>query len=359
MSEYIYILINPAIPNLVKIGRTDRSPENRASELATTGVPTAFIVAYEHQVANSRGAESAIHALLQEKGFRPEASREFFKIPLKTAVAVVSEICVAYEGETSEDEYSSSLNSNSLGAAQEYFWKGFEAYHGDGDELQSYSKALEYLEISHKLGDLSASDLIANIYLWGLAGRKMPEKAISILQQAGSAGDPDAFLKLARIFLGLERSPEGGEDSSFMLNLPNAVKCYQMFFASDLTFDARVEGLVMVIDVHKLLYKEVYPGNNPWSFLDTELRSAANIARGLLQDVNQTRDERERPRMGNFLLIVNSIRDKIDFKLRVELLTTVFRGFDSSSLKYALKNLPDRSVDDYVSSYSRYMFTPS
>ena len=174
MAEYVYILINPAIPNLVKIGRTDRSPEDRASELATTGVPTAFIVAYEHQVGNSRGAESAIHALLQEKGFRPEASREFFKMPLKTAVAVVTEICAAYEDESGEDEFKSSLTGGSLGAAQEYFWKGFEAYHGDGDELQSYSKALEYLEISLKLGDLSASDLLANIYLWGLDGRKMP-----------------------------------------------------------------------------------------------------------------------------------------------------------------------------------------
>lgn len=359
MAEYVYILINPAIPNLVKIGRTDRSPEDRASELATTGVPTAFIVAYEHQVGNSRGAESAIHALLQEKGFRPEASREFFKIPLKTAVAVVSEICAAYEGESNEDEFKSSLNGDSLGAAQEYFWKGFEAYHGDGAELQSYSKALEYLEISLKLGDFSASDLIANIYLWGLAGRKMPEKAISILQKAGSSGDADAFLKLARIFLGLERNPEGDDDSSFMLNLPNALKCYQSFLASDLSFDARVEGLVMILDVHNLLYKEKYPSGNAWKFLDAELRSAANIARGLLQDVSQTRDERERPRMGSFLLIVNTFRDKIDFKLHAELLTTVFRGFSPSSLKSALKNLPEKSVDDYVSSYSRYMFTSS
>lgn len=359
MAECVYILINPAIPNLVKIGRTDRSPEERAAELATTGVPTAFIVAYEHQVENSRGAESAIHALLQEKGFRPEASREFFRIPLKTAVTIVSKICIAFEGVPDGSEINFAQNADSLGGAEEYFWKGFETYHGDGDELQSYSKALEYLEISYKLGNLSSSDLLANIYLWGLAGKKMPEKAIDILHKAGSSGDAYAFMKLARIFLGLEYSPDYKNDSSFMLNIPNALKCYQSFFASDLTFDARAKGLVTIIGDHKLLYKEIYPGCNSWSFLDFELRSAMMIARGLLEDANKVRDERIRPSIGSILLIIDAIKNSIDFKLRTELLRTVFKGFELSSFRNILKNLPDSRVDEYISSYSRYMVTPS
>ena len=48
---YIYIMINPSYPNLVKIGKTSRSPEERAAELSqTSGVPTPFYVAYEELV---------------------------------------------------------------------------------------------------------------------------------------------------------------------------------------------------------------------------------------------------------------------------------------------------------------------
>src|SRR5437667_5955882 len=39
---FIYILSNPAMPDLVKIGATCGPVEKRAAELATTGVPEVF-----------------------------------------------------------------------------------------------------------------------------------------------------------------------------------------------------------------------------------------------------------------------------------------------------------------------------
>jgi hypothetical protein len=38
-AGYIYVLENETIPGLVKIGSTERNPEDRAKELMTTGVP--------------------------------------------------------------------------------------------------------------------------------------------------------------------------------------------------------------------------------------------------------------------------------------------------------------------------------
>jgi hypothetical protein len=40
---YIYVLSNPSMPGIVKVGRTFREPRARAAELsASTGVPTPF-----------------------------------------------------------------------------------------------------------------------------------------------------------------------------------------------------------------------------------------------------------------------------------------------------------------------------
>ena len=38
MSEYIYILSNPSMPNLIKVGKTTKHPSKRMSELHSTGV---------------------------------------------------------------------------------------------------------------------------------------------------------------------------------------------------------------------------------------------------------------------------------------------------------------------------------
>ena len=43
MSRIVYALTNPAMPGIVKIGKTDRdNPKVRMNELYTTGVPLPF-----------------------------------------------------------------------------------------------------------------------------------------------------------------------------------------------------------------------------------------------------------------------------------------------------------------------------
>ena len=94
----IYILINPSMPNLVKIGKTTRASEERATELSgTTGVPSKFIVAYEVSVSNCDAAESEIHNRLSD--FRVNENREFFNIPLKASIKLVEEITLPYQGD--------------------------------------------------------------------------------------------------------------------------------------------------------------------------------------------------------------------------------------------------------------------
>jgi hypothetical protein len=87
----IYILINSAMQGLLKIGRTERSSEERAAELSKhTGVPADFCVAYEEFVADCDKVEKLIHERLDP--FRLNNNREFFKVELKHAIRIVSDI---------------------------------------------------------------------------------------------------------------------------------------------------------------------------------------------------------------------------------------------------------------------------
>ena len=85
MKGYIYILSNPAMPGLLKIGFTDRTPDERAAELsASTGVPLPFKVAYSLEVDSAQRLEAQIHRTLFKQ--RLNDKREFFNIPLAEAI---------------------------------------------------------------------------------------------------------------------------------------------------------------------------------------------------------------------------------------------------------------------------------
>lgn len=80
---YVYVLTNPAMPGLVKIGKTQRDPESRAKELHKTGVPTPFSVHDYVLSPNCAELEAMIHQQLD--GWRVSESREFFAVSTKTA----------------------------------------------------------------------------------------------------------------------------------------------------------------------------------------------------------------------------------------------------------------------------------
>jgi len=90
----IYVLTNPVLKDRVKIGKTGRSPEGRADELSSTGIPYRFVVAYEQQVSDCEAAERQIHQTLQNH--RINRRREFFKLTLKEAIHWVADICDEY-----------------------------------------------------------------------------------------------------------------------------------------------------------------------------------------------------------------------------------------------------------------------
>lgn len=90
LEGYIYVMINPSLEGLVKIGKTSRNPEERVKELSSaTGVPTPFILVYYREFSDCGLAEKIIHNFLEEKGYRVNENREFFKLPTNTAITIV------------------------------------------------------------------------------------------------------------------------------------------------------------------------------------------------------------------------------------------------------------------------------
>ena len=85
-----YVLTNPAMPGLVKIGMTSRLDiDARMKELYSTGVPVPFECAYACEVKSSDCVkiEKALH-----KAFDPNrinANREFFSINPAQAIAIL------------------------------------------------------------------------------------------------------------------------------------------------------------------------------------------------------------------------------------------------------------------------------
>jgi hypothetical protein len=88
MRGYIYILSNPSMPGILKIGKTERDPDERISELSNvSGVPTPFYLEYKIFVPDCHSAEKSIHEAL--KAMRVSDRREFFDIIVSDAIDIV------------------------------------------------------------------------------------------------------------------------------------------------------------------------------------------------------------------------------------------------------------------------------
>ena len=83
----VYVLTNPAMPGMVKIGRTGREIGDRLSDLYTTGVPLPFECEYAARVKDQNEVESAFHRAFGP--YRVNPKREFFNIEPEQAITLL------------------------------------------------------------------------------------------------------------------------------------------------------------------------------------------------------------------------------------------------------------------------------
>lgn len=237
MSEigFLYVLANSSMPGLVKVGKTTRSPVERAGELSgVTGMATPFIVVYDQLFQDCHSAESFVHAYLAARGHRVADNREFFNAPVNLVVRAIGLAPGQIEGELNAfaapeaiDELISSNVGDELddleleSPVQVEPWAAlFEEakahYYGLEDYIVDYAEALRLFRQAATLGSTEAYGRIGQQYLDGEGTPKNPAKALEFFKEGARRGRPACYFFMARMF-----STEGND--------VNADKCFSLF----------------------------------------------------------------------------------------------------------------------------------
>ena len=88
MEGIIYILSNPAMPGIIKIGKTTKEDVKiRMKDLYSSGVPLPFECVYAAKVINIDEVERALHNAFSPDRLNPK--REFFEIESSQAIAII------------------------------------------------------------------------------------------------------------------------------------------------------------------------------------------------------------------------------------------------------------------------------
>ena len=88
MKGWVYIISNPAMPGLIKVGYSTKDPALRARELNNTGAPHAYLVEYEMLIEDPFQVEQQAHKSL--RSFRE--NREWFRCSCEEAIAAIQRV---------------------------------------------------------------------------------------------------------------------------------------------------------------------------------------------------------------------------------------------------------------------------
>ena len=150
---YVYVLSNPSMPGLVKIGRTERDPETRRVELSkATGVPTPFRLEYSQFFEDCHLAEKAVHNDLQRLGQRANDGREFFRVTVVQAVGVLKRLAALERGDTVEALGTTGPSRGARDAAKDLVDQGVRLLFGLDGTMRDVPQASHYFEQAASLG---------------------------------------------------------------------------------------------------------------------------------------------------------------------------------------------------------------
>lgn len=249
---YVYVLANSAMPGMVKVGKTNRSPETRAAELSSvTGLPTPFIVVYQQLFEDCSGAEVFVHTFLERQGFRISENREFFNAPVHLVVKALAQAPGAVEENGASiapiDRVSgteSAIQEASVNSPWLPIFEEAEArFYGLGDMIQSTQHALTLYRQAAKLGGLPAYGRIGSMYANGEGVEQDGNKALESFSDGADRGSFYCLWAMGDYFL-RER------------HLDNAEECFSRFLR--LTPDLVPDGLHLTSsEVQDIYYSSV------------------------------------------------------------------------------------------------------
>ncbi len=93
--EYVYVLVNKSVPNMVKIGMTTNTPDERARQISSaTGVAMPWVPVYSYKCYRSDLLEDEVHEYFKE--YRVNTHREMFAVDSYTAQKAIEELGYKY-----------------------------------------------------------------------------------------------------------------------------------------------------------------------------------------------------------------------------------------------------------------------
>lgn len=95
MKGYVYVLSNPSMPGLVKIGRSIHGGKKRAGQLCQTGVPSPFVLEFELYADDCDLLEDGAHAALDDVRV---PGKEFFRIDADVAITEIMKVFIDQTG---------------------------------------------------------------------------------------------------------------------------------------------------------------------------------------------------------------------------------------------------------------------
>ena len=92
---WVYVIVNKAMPDLVKIGFSTKDPILRARELDNTGAPHPYEVIYDALVDSPRDIEQSVHRTLDAS----REGREWFRCSHQLAIHTIKSTATAVHAE--------------------------------------------------------------------------------------------------------------------------------------------------------------------------------------------------------------------------------------------------------------------
>lgn len=247
---YVYILSNPSMPGLVKVGKTSNNPDTRAKELSgATGVAAPFAVIYSAFFEDASAAESYVHALLDSRGYRSTQNREFFSAELTDVINAVISAPGHIRGGVTEaiedaDEESEGLLSSDegflddfsiehtrpLSEADKIFLEAERHRHGEDDVFQDYREAVKLLKQAARLGSTEAYHALGELYVLGEGLREDHQEALAYFKEGAKRGNYICYHEIAMIFImqwGKNRRTDAAKAEQ---QLQQAEKAWRFFF---------------------------------------------------------------------------------------------------------------------------------
>jgi hypothetical protein len=312
-------------------------------------MPTPFVVAYEENVPDSQLAERLVHEELTQLGFRVTDSREFFTIPLKSAIQIVSRVAqVVRSLTTGEHEIFNVADDAAELTGEYYFEKGLEALTGGENTLQDFSVARGCFERAIELGNVSAYRELAYMYMSEQGVRQSLEKALQLLKIGGDKGDLSCYAWMWRIYAGktiFDAKHEANAEVCFQWILNSAREEDEEILAAAL-YDYLNHAYDQLDDYGTKFAIERFPGKFFSSVLDQVGKRVKHVfdnvhhARlaGLPLDLALDHSRPSAPSYGDVVMLDFFLTRSIQDSQRLSFMRKVMADFDMNDLEYVFSN---------------------